>query len=107
MSLAVIERPTVVTVDDLGWPVMTPDETDTTPTDLGSPEEGRPLGRPQPELGGDAHPDPARAQRVPERLPLREVEGVGERADDPGQLDGACLHRDDPGGPDDEHQDRA
>ena len=44
MSLAVLERPTVATVDDLGWPVMTADETDTTPTDTGSPDEARPLG---------------------------------------------------------------
>ena len=33
MSLAVLERPVGAKVDDLVWPVMTADETETTPTD--------------------------------------------------------------------------
>ncbi len=44
MSLAVLERPVGAKVDDLVWPVMTADETDTTPTDAETTNETRPIG---------------------------------------------------------------
>ena len=44
MPVAVLERPVVAPADDLGWPVMTAEETDTTPTDAAPDDEGRPLG---------------------------------------------------------------
>ena len=44
VSVAVIEGPAVVQADDLGWPVMTADETDTTPNDAASLNADRSLG---------------------------------------------------------------
>jgi RNA polymerase sigma-70 factor, ECF subfamily len=44
VPLAVLERPTAVRGDDLGWPVMTADDTDTTPNDAAATEVDRPLG---------------------------------------------------------------
>ena len=44
MPVVVLERPVVAPADDLGWPVMTAEETDTTPTDAVPDDEGRPLG---------------------------------------------------------------
>jgi RNA polymerase sigma-70 factor (ECF subfamily) len=44
VSPAVLERPTVVHTDDLGLPVMTADETDTTPNDAASTNADRSLG---------------------------------------------------------------
>ena len=44
VPVVVLERPVVAPADDLGWPVMTAEETDTTPTDAVPDDEGRPLG---------------------------------------------------------------
>ena len=44
MSLAVLEHPVGAKADDLVWPVMTADETDTTPTDAETTNETRPIG---------------------------------------------------------------
>ena len=44
VSSAVLERPVVPMADDLGWPVMTADETESTPTTAAPDDEGRSLG---------------------------------------------------------------
>src|SRR4051794_1131414 len=42
MSIGVLERPAVTGVDDLGWPVMTADQIDATPTDPEAAETSEP-----------------------------------------------------------------
>jgi len=44
VSVAVLERPAIVPTDDLGWPVMTADETETTPHDTAGTDDDRSLG---------------------------------------------------------------
>src|SRR4029453_7043801 len=44
VSVEVLERPAIVRTDDLGWPVMTGDEIETTPNDTATDDADRPLG---------------------------------------------------------------
>jgi len=44
VSVEVLERPAIVRTDDLGWPVMTGDEIETTPNDTATTDADRPLG---------------------------------------------------------------
>ena len=44
MAVAMLERPAVVERDDLGWPVMTGDEIQTTSDDAATPVDERSLG---------------------------------------------------------------